>query len=75
MAVTAHYMAESLVDGRLELCNRLVAFRAVPYSHTGENLADEFLNIIDELGLSNMVRRELVFQNSKLTLCVICESQ
>jgi hypothetical protein len=44
MAVTAHYMF--LDTGQLYLRNRLVTFRHLQGSHTGEHLADVFFRVL-----------------------------
>ncbi|KAF5375571.1 hypothetical protein D9615_009215 [Tricholomella constricta] len=48
VAITAHYMAMSS-DGHLVLRSRLVAFRQLEGSHTGENLAKVLWKVINEL--------------------------
>lgn len=62
MAVTAHFIARS-VSNILTLEMRLVAFRPLHGSHTGVNLAKEFLTILKEIEYLNKVRphRALIF--------------
>lgn len=55
MAITAHYTAND-EDGNLRLYTRLIAFRSVPSSHTGVNLAHVFFGILKESGLLQSVR-------------------
>jgi hypothetical protein len=57
MAVTAHYMIEA--GGQLSLRSRLVAFRHIKGSHTGENLAKEFYNVLCRFKVSHRVRHSL----------------
>ncbi|KAI0309877.1 hypothetical protein OF83DRAFT_1071366 [Amylostereum chailletii] len=59
MAVTAHYFVERTgADGKKHLAyvSQLIAFRHVPFSHSGENLAEAFLGIIKPLGIVHKVR-------------------
>ncbi|KAF5387624.1 hypothetical protein D9615_000715 [Tricholomella constricta] len=56
LAITAHYMVMSS-DGHLILRSRLIAFRKLEGSHTGENMAKVLwrvindLNIVDRIGM------------------------
>ncbi|KAJ3002031.1 hypothetical protein NUW54_g6071 [Trametes sanguinea] len=50
MAVTLHYCAKDR-HNHLVLRTRLGAFRHVPGRHTGENLARQFVGILEELGI------------------------
>jgi hypothetical protein len=54
MAMTAHYMFTG-VNGQLYLRNRLVAFRHLQGSHTGEHLADVFFRVLQELSVLDRV--------------------
>jgi len=54
MAVTAHYLVTK-PGGNLEQRNRLVAFRHLHGSHTGENLADVFFRVLEELSVMDRV--------------------
>lgn len=55
MAITAHYLF--LEDnGTLALCSHLIAFRWVPGSHAGINLADTFIEVLEPLHLLSKVR-------------------
>jgi len=53
MAVTAHYLMTR--EGRLILRNRLVAFRHIKGSHTGDHLADIFFRVLQELKVLDRV--------------------
>jgi len=53
MAITAHYLMTH--EGRLTLKNRLVAFRNIKGSHTGEHLADIFFRVLQELKVLDRV--------------------
>lgn len=55
MGVTAHFIAKSPLNV-LTLETRLVAFRVLHGSHTGVNLANEFLKVIGEIECLNKVR-------------------
>lgn len=54
MGVTAHFIARSPLNV-LTLETRLVAFRVLHGSHTGNNLANEFLRVIEEIECLNKV--------------------
>jgi hypothetical protein len=54
MALTAHYMFTD-VNGQLYLRNRLVAFRHLQGSHTGEHLANVFFRVLQELSVLDRV--------------------
>lgn len=54
MAVTAHYCSED-AQGHLILHSHLVAFRHVSGSHTGENLARHFVEILEDVGATQRV--------------------
>lgn len=56
MALTAHYMFTD-VNGQLYLRNRLVAFRHLQGSHTGEHLANVFFRVLQELSVLDRVSR------------------
>ncbi|KAF5309470.1 hypothetical protein D9619_012446 [Psilocybe cf. subviscida] len=53
MAITAHFIAKS-VSNILTLETRLVAFRPLRGSHTGVNLANEFLTVLKEIQCISM---------------------
>jgi len=55
MAITAHYMTRHLKNGSLILRSKLIAFRHMEGSHSGGNIADNFLKVIDELGIAHKV--------------------
>jgi hypothetical protein len=55
MAITAHYMARDLKNGCLVLKSQLIAFRLMEGSHTGANIANTFLKVVDELGIAHKV--------------------
>lgn len=62
MAVTAHYIAESMEQrGQLELRGRLIAFRHVKGKHDGSNLGDTFVEILKEWGIERKVRLHFKF--------------
>ncbi|KAF5332789.1 hypothetical protein D9611_005171 [Ephemerocybe angulata] len=48
MAITAHYLVMSPA-GNLELKSRLVAFRHIEGSHTGENIGKVFVRVLEEI--------------------------
>jgi hypothetical protein len=54
MAITASYLV--LVDGRLELRSRLVAFKYAPGSHTGKRMGELFVNVLRKLEIAHRVR-------------------
>jgi len=54
MAVTAHFMMRN-EHGHLELMSHLIAFRFVEGSHSGANLGQLFVKIIDENGFLHKV--------------------
>lgn len=54
MAVTAHWLRLNK-RGKLVMRTRLVAFRHVVGSHSGENLAGVFVTILRELGVTHKV--------------------
>ena len=62
MAITAHYAVKD-ENGHLFIHSRLIAFRAVPISHTGINLARVFYGILKEYGITHKV-----FTNSTLDI-------
>ena len=41
--------------GRLDLCARLMAFRYIEGSHSGDHLAEHFLRVLKELGITYKV--------------------
>lgn len=55
MAITAHFTARS-DKNNLFPKTHLLAFRAVHGEHSGENLAREFIAVLEECGLLNKVR-------------------
>lgn len=54
MAITAHYCIKD-ENGNLVVRSRLVAFRHVTGSHSGTNLAQHFMGVIQELGVLHKV--------------------
>lgn len=54
MAVTAHYIIKQ-DDGRRVLRSRLCAFQHLVGSHTGVNLGQEFVKILDDLDVLGRV--------------------
>ncbi|CDO71217.1 hypothetical protein BN946_scf184863.g12 [Trametes cinnabarina] len=54
MAVTLHYCAKDQCDN-LVLRTRLGAFRHVQGRHTGENLAQHFVQVLEELGILHKI--------------------
>jgi len=57
MAITAHYLVSE--EKYLILRNRLVAFRHVEGSHTGENLATIFHHVLQELAVLDCVSQHI----------------
>ncbi len=55
MAITAHYMVKDTLNGPAYKCDRLVAFRHLKGSHTGEHLADVFFWVLQELSVLDRV--------------------
>ena len=53
-AVTAHYVATE--NGVLTCKSKLVAFRILHGSHTGEHLGEKFIEVLDELKITEKVR-------------------
>ncbi|KAF7330238.1 putative AC transposase [Mycena venus] len=49
LAITAHYIVKD-ANGRLVLKTRLVAFRRLEGSHTGENIGKIFVQVVKEIG-------------------------
>ena len=56
MAITAHYMVKDTPNGPAYKRDRLVAFRHLKGSHTGEHLADVFFRVLQELSVLDRVR-------------------
>lgn len=54
MAITAHFIAISDAN-IMSLETRLVAFRGIKGAHTGENLAEEFFTVLNEIKCVNKV--------------------
>jgi len=54
MAVTAHFFSRN-ASKRLDYQSLLVAFSPVNDSHSGQNLAINFLGILDRLGVAHKV--------------------
>ncbi|GLB45978.1 putative hAT family C-terminal dimerisation region [Lyophyllum shimeji] len=54
MAITAHFMSFG-TNGQVTMTTRLVAFRYVPGSHSGQDLAKVFVAILKELGIFNRI--------------------
>lgn len=59
MAVTLHYCAKDRQDD-LVIRARLGAFRHVQGRHTGQNLAEHLIKVLEELGILNKVRKTTV---------------
>lgn len=55
LAITVHFAAEDLNEKKLVLRTRLGAFRHIPGSHTGKNMAAHFLRVLEELDVLNRV--------------------
>lgn len=55
LAITMHFAAEDLNEKKLVLRTRLGAFRHIPGSHTGKNMAAHFLRVLEELDVLNRV--------------------
>ena len=55
MAITAHYMVKDTPNGPAYKRDRLVAFRHLKGSHTGEHLADVFFRVLQELSVLDRV--------------------
>jgi len=55
MAITAHYMVKDTLNGPAYKCDRLVAFRHLKGSHTGEHLADVFFWVLQALSVLDRV--------------------
>jgi hypothetical protein len=55
MAITAHYMVKDTLNGPAYKRDRLVAFRHLKGSHTGEHLADVFFRVLQELSVLDRV--------------------
>ncbi|PIL28171.1 hypothetical protein GSI_09708 [Ganoderma sinense ZZ0214-1] len=53
-AITLHYVAED-GDHNIVLRSRLGAFRHILERHTGENLAEQFIAIVEELGILDKI--------------------
>lgn len=70
MAITVHYCARDK-EGRLELRARLLAIHQVIGSHSGDNLAETFVEIIKKAGIINRVsfnHSRLLYSYSRLTM-------
>lgn len=55
MAVTAHWVAQSPKTTTFQLKAALIAFHHLPESHTGENIAENLLLLIDRANISQKV--------------------
>ena len=61
MATTAHWIEATTVatatgtQYHLNLCSDLIGFTFLEGSHTGENLADEFILVLDRLEIAHKV--------------------
>jgi hypothetical protein len=58
MAVTLHWVGVK-ANGALELRVALGAFRYLPGSHTGDNIAEVFVKVLTELGILNKVNHRI----------------
>lgn len=65
MAVTVHYYIRD-ENRRLMRRNGLIAFRFVPGSHSGENLASHFIGIVEEMGALNKVCSSALSESNNL---------
>lgn len=54
LAISSHFYVRD-EKGRLQRQNGLIAFRFIEGSHTGANLAQEFIKIVEELGVIGKV--------------------
>lgn len=72
MAVTAHYIHRSTPESTAVLRTQLVAFRLLKDSHSGENLAKAFIQILKEINCLHKVRwLQSVEVAARLTL-ILC---
>ena len=57
LGITAHFIARDNVDGKpaLALRSRMLAFRHIQGSHTGERLARVFYQVIKDAGIERKV--------------------
>lgn len=60
LAITAHYIVKD-ANGHLVLKTRLVAFRRMEGSHTGQNIGQLFVQVLKEIGCLHKVSRELTY--------------
>lgn len=67
MAITAHLTL--LKDDGLDYLSRLIAFRPMPMSHTGKNMAAEFIHILKDYGILNKVIGFTLLCNWRLCFC------
>jgi hypothetical protein len=67
LALTTHFIVRE--NGRLVLRNRLLAFRIVEGSHSGENLARIIFAIIKDAGLLGKVRLTCLYVNMANSCC------
>lgn len=73
MAVTAHWIETTIIhtaDGPqyiLKLRADLIAFHHVPGRHTGEHMAEAFLQVLDRIGVTSKV----IFKLSLFDLLLI----
>lgn len=54
MGISVHFCAKDISD-RLALLSRLLAFRVVPGSHCGANMARIFFDILEKAGILRKV--------------------
>ena len=73
MAVTVHFSARDL-NGRLEIRNRLLAFRIIEGRHDGKNLGQILFEIIKEAGILGQVCGLYIVRNRQLTIFLIFSS-
>ncbi|KAJ8453438.1 hypothetical protein ONZ45_g19719 [Pleurotus djamor] len=53
MGVTAHYIVRNIRDNHLEWKSHLIAFQIIEGDHTGVNIANHFLTILDKYGITH----------------------
>jgi len=75
MAVTAHWIETTVIhtaDGPqyiLKLHADLIAFHHVPGRHSGEHMAEAFLQVLDHIGITSKVHFILLLFDLVLILC------
>jgi hypothetical protein len=61
--ITAHYCA--IVNGRLVIKTRLLAFRLVSSDHSGKELAHLMFKILEDADILHKVRQFYTFRNTR----------